>query len=106
MTGQRNALEDINWEQVARAETHTLRVSILEVLALDGGRTLSPSEIAHELQERQATVIYHVTELRKSRLIHLVHEHIIGGTIEHFYCLPGHSIADLFERLSLWHKAF
>ena len=94
--------EDINWERLARAETHLLRVSILELLKMDSGRTLSPQEMAYELQAQLATVNYHTKELRKSRLIRLAHEHEVGGTIEHFYCLPGHSATDLVERLKSW----
>jgi hypothetical protein len=94
----------INWERVARTETHLLRVSILDLLSIDGGRTLSPSELAFELQDDLAKVTYHATELRNSELIVLVHEHEIGGSIEHFYSLPGRSYADLLERLKLWHK--
>lgn len=104
MISQSNASDAINWERVARAETHLLRVSILELLAFDGGRTLSPSELAYELQEGLAKVIYHTVELDKSRLIRLVHEHEIGGTIEHFYCLPEHSRSDLIDRLKPWQK--
>lgn len=104
MTSPHNTPDAINWERVARAETHLLRVSILELLAMDGGRTLSPKELAYELQEGLAKVIYHVSELRESRLIRLVHEHEIGGAVEHFYCLPGHSAADLCERLKQWLK--
>lgn len=102
MTRPNDSPDEIDWERVARAETHPLRMSILELLAIDGGRTLSPKELSCELQEPPGTVIYHTTELRKSGLIRLVHEHEVGGTIEHFYCLPGHSGADLFERLRLW----
>lgn len=94
--------DEIDWERVARAETHPLRMSILELLAMDGRRTLSPKEMSCELQESLGTVIYHTTELRKSGLVTLIHEHEVGGTVEHFYCLPGHSGADLFERLRLW----
>ena len=40
----------VNWERLARANTHPLRVSILEVLSLDGGRTLSPKDLSQELR--------------------------------------------------------
>jgi len=30
----------MNWERLARANTHPLRISILEVFGIDGGRTL------------------------------------------------------------------
>ncbi len=91
--------EEIPWEQLARAETHALRISILEVLSLDGGRTLSPRELMHELQAPMATVNYHVTSLRRAKVIRLVHERAVGGAIEHFYCLVDHSAEDLFVRI-------
>ena len=75
----------MNWERLARANTHPLRVSILEVLSLDGGRTLSPKELSHELQAPLSTVNYHVTELRNSDLVKVVDERQVRGAIEHFY---------------------
>ena len=75
----------MNWERLARANTHPLRVSILEVLSLDGGRTLSPKELSQELQAPLSTVNYHVTELRKSDLVKIVDEEQVRGAIEHFY---------------------
>ena len=75
----------MNWERLARANTHPLRVSILEVLSLDGGRTLSPKELSLELQAPLSTVNYHVTELRNSELVKIVDEEQVRGAIEHFY---------------------
>ena len=75
----------MNWERLARANTHPLRVSILEVLSLDGGRTLSPKELSQELQSPLSTVNYHVTELRESDLVKVVDEQQVRGAIEHFY---------------------
>ncbi len=89
----------IEWEQLARAETHPLRVAILEMFALDGGRTLSPKELTFELQEQLTTVNYHTTSLFRSGLLRLAHERQVGGSMEHFYCLTNHSAEDLFDRL-------
>lgn len=75
----------MNWERLARANTHPLRVSILEVLNLDGGRTLSPKDLSLELQAPLSTVNYHVTELRNSNLVKVVDEQQVRGAIEHFY---------------------
>jgi predicted ArsR family transcriptional regulator len=76
----------VNWELLARSNTHPLRVSILEVLSLDdGARTLSPKELSQELQAPLSTVNYHVTELRKDGLIEIVGEQQVRGAIEHFY---------------------
>lgn len=75
----------MNWERLARANTHPLRVSILEVLGIDGGRTLSPKDLSLELQAPLSTVNYHVTELRESNLVKVVDEQQVRGAIEHFY---------------------
>ncbi|HET9592488.1 MAG TPA: helix-turn-helix domain-containing protein [Solirubrobacterales bacterium] len=78
----------VNWENLARATAHPLRVSILEILGLDGGRVLSPSDLSHELQIPLSNTNYHVTELAKSGLIELVRERQVRGATEHFYRLP------------------
>jgi predicted ArsR family transcriptional regulator len=83
----------VNWERLARANTHPLRVSILEVLGIDGGRTLSPKDLSEELQAPLSTVNYHVTELRRSDLVDVVEEQQVRGAIEHFY-RPVDSIED------------
>lgn len=75
----------MNWELLARANTHPLRVSILEVLSLDRGRTLSPKDLSLELRAPLSTVNYHVTELRDSGLVEVVRERQVRGAIEHFY---------------------
>lgn len=77
----------MNWERLARANTHPLRVSILEVLSIDGGRMLSPKDLSLELQAPLSTVNYHVTELRHSNLVKVVDEKQVRGAIEHFYRL-------------------
>jgi DNA-binding IclR family transcriptional regulator len=80
----------VNWELLARSNTHPLRVSILEVLSLDdGARTLSPKELSHELQAPLSTVNYHVTELRMAGLLEIVGEQQVRGAIEHFYRAVG-----------------
>lgn len=75
----------MNWELLARANTHPLRVSILEVLNLDQGRMLSPKDLSVELQAPLSTVNYHVTALKHSRLVEVVDERQVRGAIEHFY---------------------
>ena len=40
----------MDWQRLARANTHPLRISVMEVLAMDGGRTLSPSDLSYELR--------------------------------------------------------
>ncbi len=79
----------VEWEQLARATAHPLRISILEILGLDGGRTLSPSDLCQELQIPLSNTNYHVTELAKEGLIELVRQRQVRGATEHFYRLPG-----------------
>lgn len=78
----------VNWEHLARATAHPLRVSILEILGIDGGRILSPSDLSRELQIPLSNTNYHVTELAKADLIELVRERQVRGATEHFYRLP------------------
>ena len=78
----------VDWERLARATAHPLRVSILELLGIDGGRILSPSDLSRELQIPLSNTNYHVTELAKSGLIELVRERQVRGATEHFYRLP------------------
>lgn len=85
----------VDWENLARSTAHPLRVSILEILGMDGGRTLSPSELRQELQIPLSNTNYHVTELAKSGLISMVKQRQVRGATEHFYCLPG--VADRAE---------
>lgn len=79
---------ELDWERLALVKTHPLRISILEVLSLDGGRVLSPSEIAFELQQRLANTCYHVKELAKTGFIELVGTKPRRGATEHYYRLP------------------
>lgn len=77
----------MNWQLLARANTHPLRISILEVLAMDSGRTLSPSDLSYELRAPLSNVNYHVTELHRTGLISLAGERRVRGATEHFYRL-------------------
>jgi predicted transcriptional regulator len=75
----------MDWQRLARANTHPLRISVLEVLAMDDGRILSPSDLSYELRVPLSNVNYHVTELMRSGLIELAHERQVRGATEHFY---------------------
>lgn len=77
----------MNWQLLARANTHPLRISILEVLSLDGGRTLSPNELAYELRTPLSNVNYHVVQLLNTGLVELAGERPVRGATEHFYRL-------------------
>ena len=93
----------MDWQLLARANTHPLRISVLEALAMDGGRTLSPSDLSYELRVPLSNVNYHVTELVKSNLIELASQRQVRGATEHFYRMVnhsnGHSPADNGHRL-------
>ncbi len=75
----------MNWQLLARANTHPLRISILEVLAIDGGRTLSPSDLSYELRTPLSNVNYHVTELHRTGLVETGQRTPVRGATEHFY---------------------
>jgi DNA-binding transcriptional ArsR family regulator len=78
----------LDWERLARATAHPVRVSIMEVLSIDTVRILSPTEISRELQIPLSNTNYHVTELAKAGLIELVGQRQVRGAVEHFYRLP------------------
>jgi predicted ArsR family transcriptional regulator len=79
----------VDWQGLARANTHPLRVSILEVFGIDGGRTMSASDLSYELRTPLANVNYHLTELAKQGLVALSRRKRVRGATEHFYRLPG-----------------
>lgn len=81
----------MNWQQLARANTHPLRISILEVLELDEGRCLSPSDLSYELRMPLSNINYHVTELHRTGLLELAGERPVRGATEHFYSVVGSS---------------
>jgi predicted ArsR family transcriptional regulator len=83
----------VDWEHLARATAHPLRISIMEILGMDGGRTLSPSELSQELQIPLSNTNYHVTELAKAGLIDLASQNQVRGATEHFYRVAGASEA-------------
>lgn len=75
----------MNWENLARANTHPLRIRILESLSAQRGREQSPKELSENLGSPLSTVNYHVTELRRSGLTEIVRERQVRGAVEHFY---------------------
>lgn len=77
----------VDWEGLARATAHPLRIHILEVLGLDGGRVMSPTELAFELQLPLSNVNYHVKALLDAELIEEVGNRPVRGATEHFYRL-------------------
>lgn len=92
---------DIDWEHVGRLEIHPRRFGLLQILSLDGNRTLSPTECAYELQTEIADANYHMSVLVATGIVRLAHVIPARGVREHFYCFAQHSADDLFERLGL-----
>jgi hypothetical protein len=78
---------------------HPFRIDLCDVLSIDGGRILSSAELAYELQEPLSTVDYHVGVLCRKGKLRLVNRLQVGGAVERFYCLIGHSAKDLLDRL-------
>jgi hypothetical protein len=79
----------VDWERVARAETHPIRILILEALAADGGRTLSPAELARETEWTVNLLAYHFRELEKRDLVKVIDTQPKRGALEHIYGLVG-----------------
>jgi DNA-binding transcriptional ArsR family regulator len=77
----------IDWERVARARTHPIQISVLELLTIDNGRALSPSEMSVELQEELANVSYHVGALADAGLLEAAGTVPRRGAVEHYYRL-------------------
>jgi predicted ArsR family transcriptional regulator len=90
----------VDWERLARANTHPMRISILEILGIDDGRTLSPIELSQELRMPLSNTNYHVTELHKSGLIDLSSTRRVRGATEHFYRLADRSANGQTDRQS------
>jgi hypothetical protein len=66
-----------------KALAHPIRWRVL--VALDGGRTASPVELADELGEGLALVSYHVRKLHELECLELVETRPVRGAVEHFY---------------------
>jgi DNA-binding MarR family transcriptional regulator len=79
----------IDWERLARHYVHPTRLGVLDVLALDGGRVLSPNELRRELNEDISNVSYHVNELVGGSFLVLMATAQRRGAVEHFYALAG-----------------
>jgi predicted ArsR family transcriptional regulator len=90
----------MDWQRLARANTHPLRISVMEVMEMDGGRTLSPSDLSYELRVPLSNVNYHVTELLRSGLIELARERQVRGATEHFYRVIDHETSSSEEVLT------
>jgi DNA-binding transcriptional ArsR family regulator len=75
----------IDWEAVARAGTHPLRLAILDHLSEVG--VASPSQMHLLFKEPLGNVSYHVKTLAEAGLLDLSHTEPRRGAVEHYYCL-------------------
>jgi DNA-binding transcriptional ArsR family regulator len=77
-------MSPVNWEHVARAELHPLRVRIIE--HAEGAREpFSPSQLADRFGAPLGNVAYHVRRLRAEGLLEATSRRMRGGVVEHFY---------------------
>jgi DNA-binding transcriptional ArsR family regulator len=76
------AISDINDPRLVKALAHPLRVRILGLLE---GRTMTPKQLAAELELPLENVSYHVRTLAKFGLIELQRRRITRGVVEHHY---------------------
>ena len=76
------AIGDINDPRLVKALAHPVRV---RVLALLEGRTMTPKQLALELDMPLENVSYHVRTLAKFGLIELQRRRITRGVVEHHY---------------------
>jgi predicted transcriptional regulator len=74
------------WQQLAIAETHPLRVQLLELIAASP-EPLSPKMLAEETGEKLGNVSFHVSELAKKGLIELRRTEPARGALSHYYGL-------------------
>jgi DNA-binding transcriptional ArsR family regulator len=81
----------LDWEGIARASVHPLKLRILETMA-DGERW-SPSDLATELGAPVGNVAYHVRALREGGLLTPAGRRQRRGAVQHFYRLAANAIA-------------
>jgi Helix-turn-helix domain len=82
-------LPEIDWKKFATEESHPLRIGILECLRLDGGRALTPSDLAVELRAAKVNLVcYHVEVLQKRGLIEVCYRDKHRGGTRTFYEVP------------------
>lgn len=75
-------------QELVKALSHPIRVSILEALQ---GRLASPSELSEELDQSLGVVSYHANTLVECGCLELVHTKQRRGALEHFFGLTPRS---------------
>jgi DNA-binding transcriptional ArsR family regulator len=79
----------VDWERVARATLHPTKVAVLDALAQDRGRVMSPNELSKELGEALGNVSHHVKSLFELGLLEAAGTEPRRGAVEHYYRLAG-----------------
>ena len=75
----------IDWEAIARAALHPLRLRILDWAAADPDGRFSPSQLASEFGEPLGNVSYHVRQLHDQGLLRTAGTRPRRGAVEHYY---------------------
>ncbi|MGA8744573.1 MAG: helix-turn-helix domain-containing protein [Solirubrobacterales bacterium] len=87
--GSREAVgAEIDWERLARAESHTVRLAIIEAMHADPHDCgWSPLELSRTLNMPLSNISYHVACLHEAGLIAQTGTAPRRGAVEHFYAL-------------------
>lgn len=76
-------MSNVDWESIARATLHPLRLRIIEHAA--SGERFSPSELAAEWGEPLGNVSYHVRTLVELKLLESAGTKTVRGALKHYY---------------------
>jgi hypothetical protein len=76
---------DVDWETVAKASTHPLRLRIIEAAASGPEGRFSPVELAREFDEPLGNVAYHVRTLVGDGLLAKAGTSPRRGAVQHYY---------------------
>jgi predicted transcriptional regulator len=79
----------MNWESIARAHVHPLRVQIAERVASAPDQRFSPSDLAGEFGAPLGNVSYHVGQLLTHGLLARAGRATRRGAVEHYYRAAG-----------------
>jgi hypothetical protein len=86
------AVVELDWQGLAEASMHPLKLRILERAATNPDAKFSPVELAHEFGEKLGSVSYHVRQLHAQRLLKKVGTKPVRGAVQHFYVIAGKAL--------------
>jgi DNA-binding transcriptional ArsR family regulator len=75
----------VEWEAVARAETHPLRLRIIEHAVARPAARFSASELAINFAEPLGNVSYHLRALHGNGLLDRAGQRTVRGAIQRYY---------------------